>query len=460
MEQSQYVCTLCNIDFSVESHADARCPRCLCLTGVVRTDEADRSAGPSRRVQSRRLRLAVLGLVTAVALAVGVYLVATLLAGAGPYRTLLEAGRAKDLPVPWADFESWGPSCAVTSFSGLANGAGQAGFSPLAAEPRPEEILTGAELIGRGGGAITGVEGAGFLLGCALASKITVTPCRKKGQGLTVPLISREYAVCLTEERVVTAVAPPFGEAVEPDQWEAMEPAHFLAHFLGAAGETAVDPREAYRLFGAALGFKEEPALYFSRGLVKVRNGVVEFGVDDMRKAVSEGTDAEALVIMGGVLLERGKAGEALQEFSRANTLDRKNVAARFGLARARLATGAAHKELGILDELVAEGADVPNLRPTLAHVYLYLAQHGEAADESIRLLEEGLTRVPEELKLYLALYMLYQWHDQGARAEQVKTRAYDYFGEEERDELVKLFSELHGRVERARAGRKRAVDE
>jgi len=427
---------------------------------VVRTDEADRAVGPSRRVKSRRLRLAVLALGAAGVLAVALYFAITLAVGVGPYQALLEEGREKDLPVPWAGFEAWGQSCSVTSFAGLADGAARAGFSPLPAGERPERILTGEELAGGGADAVTSVEAAGFLLGCALASKVAATPCRKKGAGLTVPFIFRQYALCRAENGDLTAVAPPFGEAGDLADWELMEPGAFFAHFLAAAGEIAVDPREAYRLFGAALEFKDEPALFFSRGLVKVRNGVVEFGVDDMRKAVSFETDAEALVKMGEILMERGDVGGALQEFSRAHTLDAGNVVARYGLARARLATGASDKALPILDELLAEGVDLPGLKTTLANTYLHLARHAEEVDEAFALLEKGLTRAPGELKLYLGLYMMYQWHERGDLAEQVKTRAYDHFGEEERGDLVKLFSELQERVERARAQRQKAAEE
>ena len=460
MAQAQYVCTLCNIGFSVEPPADARCPRCLRLTGVVCTDEANRSSGPSPRVKSRRLRLGVVALGAATALAAGAYVVVTLLAGAGPYRDLIEQCRGKDLPVPWAGFETWGQACAAPSFAGLTDAAGLAGFSPGPPGERPGEILTGEELAGRDGGEITSIEATGFLLGCALASNIEVMPCRKKGQGLVASFSSREYALCTVKEGGLTAVAAPFGGPGELDEWEPMEPAGFLAHFLGAAGETAVDPREAYRLFGAALDLTDEPALYFSRGLAKVRNGVVEFGVDDMRKAVSQQTDVEALVMMGEALMARGDVGSALQEFSRAHALDHDNLAARFGLVRARLATGAADKALVTLDELVEEGADLPGLQAALARAYLHLAQHHEVADESIRLLEEGLSRAPGELKLYLALYMLYQWHERDALAGEVRKRALNHFGEEEREGLVKLFSDLHERVERARAGRRKAAEE
>lgn len=460
MAQTQYVCTLCNIDFSVLPPAEARCPRCLRLTGVVGTDEADKSSGPSLRVTLRRLRLAGAALGVAAVLGVGAYVAFTLLAGAGPYRDLAEECRGNDLPVPWAGFEAWGRECSATSFAELADMAGQAGFSPALSGERPTEILTGKKLAERGGGRVTSIEAAGFLLGCALASDLEVTPCRKKAPGLATPFSSRKYGLCLTEEGAVTAATAPFGEPGELEEWESMEPAGFLAHFLAAAGEAAADPREAYRLFGAALGFRDEPALYFSRGLAKVRNGVVEFGVDDMRKAVAGQADPDALVAVGEALMEQGNAGEALQEFSRAYTLERGNLAARFGIARARLASGAADKALVILDELVQEEADLPGLQTALAHAYLHLARYEETVDESTRLLEEGLKKAPGELRLYLALYMLYQWHDRAALAGEVRTRAYDQFGEEDPEGIVKVFSELHERVERTRTERKRASEE
>ncbi|HKY32800.1 MAG TPA: tetratricopeptide repeat protein [Candidatus Polarisedimenticolia bacterium] len=166
-----------------------------------------------------------------------------------------------------------------------------------------------------------------------------------------------------------------------------------LLHYRRAI-ESAPDPSRHLFQTGSlltSLGRRDEALEYLQRALA--RGGL------NMRQEVS------ALILVGRMLLDKGRAREAVEALSRARTLDPTSYAARLDLGRASQA-------LGDPDRAEAELRHAVSLDPTSAQAYTLLIalhrQRGQAA-RAIPLARRLVEMYPEDEKARAQLEALYR---------------------------------------------------
>ena len=329
--------------------------------------------------------------------ALGACFLVGLLGSENRYRELaLECERSR-VPCAWDGALQWaGPFVEAVSgapekevFSRLSVCLEQLGVKPLSGSPPGRAPLTGSQLAASPVKEVTRLEAAGYLLGCALVAGLDLLPCATQLEDPSQAFAQRTYGVCRVDEqgRIADWYIPFSENSNDVAQGlTLMSAGRFAAHFIGATAEAEMGARESYRLFARALTYGNPPEVLFRRGVVKARNGAVEFGVDDMREALRSAPSAPGHTVLGDVLMRQGVPDEALSAYSAAITLKPDHLPARVGKARALLGTGAVEQAESLLEALRAEAPAVPRLHAALATCY---RRRGETDKALVELREE-----------------------------------------------------------------------
>jgi tetratricopeptide (TPR) repeat protein len=157
------------------------------------------------------------------------------------------------------------------------------------------------------------------------------------------------------------------------------------ARFAAVSGESSDAPKDVYGWYHLALRLDDDPGILFQLGVQKVRLGVADFGVEDMRSALALRQDANGFRGLGQVLLGRlQRPQEALDAFEKALELAPGDAEARSGVAQSWLLLGEDEKAKTELDALLAAAPETPGLHGALAQ-YWVRKEDKEKAIEALR---------------------------------------------------------------------------
>ncbi|MBI1395668.1 MAG: PEP-CTERM system TPR-repeat protein PrsT [Betaproteobacteria bacterium] len=193
---------------------------------------------------------------------------------------------------------------------------------------------------------------------------------------------------------------------------EAAEP-HF---FLGLALRQSVATAEAEIEFRRAmkLGMDAERVVP-ELGDVLVESGKAEEALQLIDRL--DTTSAAMAVLKGNAFLATDRTADARAVFGRVLSRDRDNAAARVGLARVVLAEGDSHRALEMLDDILRAAPDAPNASFVRANILTGAGKLAEAADAY----GKAITARPGELRAYTALVpILLALDDTKAASERV----------------------------------------
>jgi tetratricopeptide (TPR) repeat protein len=397
----RHVCTLCNRTFEILEDGEIRCPQCLRMTGVV-------SATPAALAQGgisidRRMLLRLFGGALGLALlAVGGYFLVPLLQSENRYLQLEAECVRSRVPCAWEGADQWGtPFAEKVSGQADKDKFAQLGLcldllqvKPLQTVPEKRYVLTGQQVAERDVRNVSSLEATGYLLGCALTAGLDVVPCSFDLDEPSQRFIDRTYGVCtVDEDGQIADHLVPFVDDEDPpvNELSIMTPGRFTSHFIAAAAKAEDRPRESYRMFARALVYDEPAEVLFHRGVVKARNGAVEFGVDDVQSALKTAPSAPGHTVLGDILMRQGTPADALNSYTSALSLNANYRLAQVGKARALLGTGAEEQALALLEQLREEDPSLPGLHAALATCY----SHRGETDKAVQELREEVRQNP-----------------------------------------------------------------
>ncbi|HSD73180.1 MAG TPA: XrtA/PEP-CTERM system TPR-repeat protein PrsT [Steroidobacteraceae bacterium] len=182
------------------------------------------------------------------------------------------------------------------------------------------------------------------------------------------------------------------------------------AMLAGGDAESAIREFELARGLGVA---DERLAVPTSRALLASRRYEEALKFIDADKAPNDSQRRELLIMRGDAQLGAGRAREALAEFERALSLDANDVAARLGVASARLETDGFAAAKQEADIALKQAPENPRAHLVLATLYLRDRQFEAATkafDDAVRLTESGggsnelLTALAGQCEAQLAL--------------------------------------------------------
>jgi tetratricopeptide (TPR) repeat protein len=442
-----HICTLCNKAFRIDTAGEARCPFCLRMTGVVKTDEGlSRPRRPGAAIPWKWVATAIASSVAVALLAGLLWRFLPALVGEGDeYVRLEEACSQMDLPVPWQGWEILKPAVD----SALAGQSGQEAFFALAGllkaregirrldgETPPEELKTPAKMHGSPGATLTRLEAVSYLLAASRHSGLDVAACVKARSVPLRPLWDRDYALCRLADGAVVAAADPFDGEVSPEGFQPMTGKDFLAHYAGAAAELAPRASDSYRLLTHARTLSDDPDLLFRQGVVKLAHGASEFGIEDMKQAIAAGASPEGYLTIGEASLVLSRPQEALEAYAAVLDHAPDSVPARLGKARSLLALSRTDEAGGLLDELEKQSEKLLGLAAARS---LYWRQKGDLK-KSVESLKSEIALAPLPTHFARLADLLVQ---DGRTAEAISTLEAEY-AKDRSVEIAGLLADLY----------------
>ena len=443
MAKESYVCVLCQHEFESEE-LPKRCPDCLARDGVERLGPAKRAAIEGGAGGSRVGLLAAAVAFVVIAGAVAAFFLTD------------RGGGGSDEPASGA------PSGGATSPGGSATPA------PVDPGVAPDPTEAGEALTALAGAQVAGGTAEekrtallGYLVGRVKAGKLRRhdreqaferAPLRadqiatRLSAGSVPPLVSLEVAsfvsalgraaglegvvveetdapnsaTSLTRKRFAAQVG---GVVVDP--WAAdgrageakrapVDPRIVRAYFQGLGALAAAeqeDFKQANEKVALALKLApEEPALIFLKGQVTVLSGMVQFGIEDLERALARREDALGRYNLGVAYVQAQRFFKANESLRRAIELDPKFAGAWLALANlylARISLSPATEREGLvrsaqeaIEKARAVDPDAEGIAPLSAQVLL--AQDDERG--ALTVLDDAVRAHPERPHAYLLL--------------------------------------------------------
>lgn len=399
-DDRSYYCALCDKAFSVPSGTEPRCPVCLRTTGVSARLEGVESAlseaqqAHSPRSRGNRFRWVFVSIACLALAIAGAAFWLAFRVGPGQESTLqtvlVEAGipnllgQEKSLSLK-AEFPS-----GIDQVGDWLQGLGLTAGIP---ETPPTDIRSPEELREAPGQACP-LELLLFSVAAGKAgSRGGMQACEGPVGSIAMPFWSRSFGLCVAAPTggldVLDFVQGPLGIR---EDWKLANESRCVGLFLAALGEASAVPKEAYQWFDLALRTEDRPEYRFHLGLKKVAFGVADFGIDDLRTALTRESDAGGFEALGVALLSQRKAAdEALNAFSTALEKEPGRVESRKGKAQALLWLNQIEPAVAELQSLLEESPGTPGVHAALAQAYMLRKDSEKAIAE----LEEELKIAP-----------------------------------------------------------------
>ncbi|MCA9522304.1 MAG: tetratricopeptide repeat protein [Myxococcales bacterium] len=374
-EFSEYVCSHCDMKFTVPRDKKPRCPTCLRSQGIIPVGGGSTEPVASEPIDKKRVGLfLVIGLVIVAAVGGGVLFLVDRGKGRNPGvpTNLMAAIRARGVELPASSVDLVVDRVVETHAARLVGSAkGKAALDAVVAGVRGwvssgkltlspptsdvPEARTPSEILGAlGKGTAQTVSSfqlatLSYTLIAAAGLSVELAE-RRDGRNQASLFARKRFGVIVKvggKERLLDPASGKLGDV--PSSTRRLTALQGVAYGLAFRAITAMKTKHDERPTPAALrratsaiirALKLWPngaPLLYVRGQLNLLSGMLSYGVRDFKRALAADPDAAAHYNVGVALLQRGQRQNGIVELEKAKKLDPEFLPTHVALARAQL---------------------------------------------------------------------------------------------------------------------------